>query len=567
MVKKTATILMLLGLVAAVAFGQHAGSKAVPKRIITGDEVLPAGPHVTPPARPTAAPGDSLSFATYDYGSNGSANHNIINFGDGTIALGRMMAHDMTSGTTTRGSYYGYFDGTSWSGFGARVESARKGWTNIAQFVDFGGIEMLVSHTGMAVNVDAGKGQASWTSSTTGSVSANTWPKLAVGGGSYAHIVAGSVFIGYARSTDGGVTFDKIDDSLQASTSADVYDVAAQGSNVAIVAGNYNFNLNLWESTNNGDTWTKTTLWTVHADSGSLPPHATEFVPDGGVSVLYDHAGKVHIAASSLLSIFDSVAVPATYYSIDAPIKHWSAASGWTTIALPYQDTLLQQAGPGNIRNGNIATAPDLGVDASNNLYVVYENVVPVKDDSGRYVEHIYAAKSADGGATWGSAVDVTPGTGFAAQFCSMADDVGSDLLICYTAPVTAGSFIQQNNPEAEVPVMFLKVAASTLPTTAVTESGNALPEKFALNQNYPNPFNPSTQITYSIPRAANVKMVVYNVLGQIVATLVNENQNAGTHTVNFHASNLSSGVYFYSINAGNYSDVKKMVLMKYGCL
>jgi len=422
----------------------------------------------------------------------------------------------------------------------------------------------MVSHTGMRVNVDAGKGQASWTQSSTGSTSANTWPKLAAGGGSYAHMVAGSVFVGYCRTADGGVTFDKVDDSLLASTSADIYDVAAQGSNVALVAGDYLTGLYLWESTNNGDSWTKTQLWAVHADSGSLPPFSTEIVPDGGMSVLYDNNGKVHVAASSFLDIFDSVAhAPGQYYSIDAPIKHWSLATGWTTIALPYQDTTLEQNGQGNPRNGNIATQPDLGIDAAGNLYVVYENAIPVLDDSGRIPEHIYAAKSTDGGASWGTAVDITPGAHFAAQFASLADLVDANLYVSYTAPPAAGSNIQGNLAEMEVPVMFLKFPVSGLSGGAVNDGKTGVPAKFTLNQNYPNPFNPSTQITYSIPRAGDVKLTVYNVLGEEVATLVNEYKNAGSYTVNFHATNLASGVYFYGIKAGSFSDVKKMVLMK----
>jgi TctA family transporter len=86
---------------------------------------------------------------------------------------------------------------------------------------------------------------------------------------------------------------------------------------------------------------------------------------------------------------------------------------------------------------------------------------------------------------------------------------------------------------------------------------------EFRLNQNYPNPFNPSTKIDFSIPKASNVEMKVYNVLGQVLATLVNAPLAAGNHTVTFDAQNLASGVYFYSIKAGEFSSVKKMMLLK----
>jgi len=89
------------------------------------------------------------------------------------------------------------------------------------------------------------------------------------------------------------------------------------------------------------------------------------------------------------------------------------------------------------------------------------------------------------------------------------------------------------------------------------------IPASFTLYQNYPNPFNPTTTITYDIPMRANVKLIVYNVLGQEVAILVNELQEAGRYNVKFDASGLPSGVYFYKLEAGKYVEIKKMILMK----
>jgi len=89
----------------------------------------------------------------------------------------------------------------------------------------------------------------------------------------------------------------------------------------------------------------------------------------------------------------------------------------------------------------------------------------------------------------------------------------------------------------------------------------------YELKQNYPNPFNPSTQIRYSLEKAGNVSIKVFDVLGREVATLVNENQNPGDHAVSFNSASirggLSSGVYFYRIESGSFLDVKKMMLLK----
>lgn len=106
-------------------------------------------------------------------------------------------------------------------------------------------------------------------------------------------------------------------------------------------------------------------------------------------------------------------------------------------------------------------------------------------------------------------------------------------------------------------------MATGTVPIITSNEDNDALPTTFALEQNYPNPFNPSTMINYSLPEAAKVSVVVYDMLGQKVADLVNAQKNAGHHTVNFDASALSSGVYIYQIRAADFVQSKKMLLIK----
>ena len=96
-----------------------------------------------------------------------------------------------------------------------------------------------------------------------------------------------------------------------------------------------------------------------------------------------------------------------------------------------------------------------------------------------------------------------------------------------------------------------------------VDEAVQDLPGQFALYQNYPNPFNPTTTITYTLPGAAKVSVAVYNILGQQVASLVNETMPAGTHKAVFEASRLAPGTYFYRITAGSFVETKKMLLLK----
>jgi hypothetical protein len=91
----------------------------------------------------------------------------------------------------------------------------------------------------------------------------------------------------------------------------------------------------------------------------------------------------------------------------------------------------------------------------------------------------------------------------------------------------------------------------------------NNLPTSYSLGQNYPNPFNPSTNISYDVPKASHVTLEVYNVLGQRVASLVDQEMEAGNYTVEFDGSSISSGIYFYRLNADDFTQTKKMVMVK----
>lgn len=123
-----------------------------------------------------------------------------------------------------------------------------------------------------------------------------------------------------------------------------------------------------------------------------------------------------------------------------------------------------------------------------------------------------------------------------------------------YTLTVTA------KGPNG-TPVHQRTVSITVSTASSITENGT--PTSFKLEQNYPNPFNPTTRINYSLPKASDVKISVYNTLGREVASFNNEMQAPGSHFVLFNANSLTTGVYYYKIQAGSYTDVKKMTLIK----
>lgn len=105
-----------------------------------------------------------------------------------------------------------------------------------------------------------------------------------------------------------------------------------------------------------------------------------------------------------------------------------------------------------------------------------------------------------------------------------------------------------------------------TMQTANTTENrvvNSTVPSEYSISQNYPNPFNPSTKINYSLPQASKVTIKIFDITGKEVAQLVNTDQAAGYHTADFNAGSLSSGVYFYTINAGGYNKTLKMILTK----
>jgi len=98
---------------------------------------------------------------------------------------------------------------------------------------------------------------------------------------------------------------------------------------------------------------------------------------------------------------------------------------------------------------------------------------------------------------------------------------------------------------------------------TSARLSSGEIPSQYSLKQNYPNPFNPTTTIQFSIPRAAHVTLRIFNTVGQEVATLVSEELGAGTYARQWNAARSASGVYFYRLQAGEFTETKKLVLLK----
>ena len=129
------------------------------------------------------------------------------------------------------------------------------------------------------------------------------------------------------------------------------------------------------------------------------------------------------------------------------------------------------------------------------------------------------------------------------------------DVYLLFTGSVTNKLFMLQS--------FDFTGTATTTGVSGKNYQGDNIPNKYDLQQNYPNPFNPDTKIDFSLPNESNIKVTVYNQLGQQVAIVAEGEYSAGIHQLNFYADNLASGIYYYRIQAGSYSQTKKMILIK----
>ena len=182
----------------------------------------------------------------------------------------------------------------------------------------------------------------------------------------------------------------------------------------------------------------------------------------------------------------------------------------------------------------------------------------------------IWAKVSGNGGANWSTAVKInfqSPRMDWTYASVSPVNDQDAqnyyfNMSVCVdTIP---GSFVNgAGNGKSLAQQYFMRVSIPKN-EVSVKNISSEVPNAYSLSQNYPNPFNPSTSIRFALPKATNVTLKVYNVNGQEVATLINNTMfNAGINEYTFDASQLSTGIYFYTIQAGDFKDTKKMVLIK----
>lgn len=157
---------------------------------------------------------------------------------------------------------------------------------------------------------------------------------------------------------------------------------------------------------------------------------------------------------------------------------------------------------------------------------------------------------SVDNGTSWSTITESTPNTGTYSWIVESQDS--SDQCLIRITNVDDGNVLDVSDDVFTIDMI-----------TGVEELEEGIPSEFDLSQNYPNPFNPITLIKYQVPEASLVSIIIYDVIGREIATLINEVKQPGVYQVSFNGENLASGVYFYKMIAGEFSSVKKMNFLK----
>ncbi len=217
--------------------------------------------------------------------------------------------------------------------------------------------------------------------------------------------------------------------------------------------------------------------------------------------------------------------------------------------------------------NGSIVGHPSIGFSNDGTvIHVAFDVARPDTSSESFNFFDIYTTKSVDGGLTWSTPVNITNTTTEDEMYPSVSKTGNSNdgALVTYQSTPVPGcqGFGPSSSIESAIIAPVYQVFKSTL--IGIQSISSEVPSGFVLKQNYPNPFNPSTTIRFAVPKASNVTIEVFDITGRLVRTLAsNELVTAGVKEVSFDASNLSSGIYFYTMKTAEFTETKKMILVK----
>ncbi|MBC8320014.1 MAG: T9SS type A sorting domain-containing protein [Bacteroidetes bacterium] len=552
----------------------------------------------------------------YDLQSNSSMPNRIYAFDDGTIATTWTRGMESPPTCPDRGTGYNYFDGTSWGDYPtARIEEQRTGWPNIAPYGVNG--EINCSHSG----VDDGlifswrenKGVGAWNYFNLVGPPPNEdilWPRMITSGenNEIIHVICitppeangGSIYedlngaLLYSRSSDGGVTWDPENEILDGVSSdhtnawnADNYAWAQPvGDNLAFIAFGGTRDGVVMKSTDGGNNWERILFYESIAPFYTLGDVLPNYGGgDGYNAAVIDDEGIVHIAFGRQIHNADEAG--SYYFPYTDGLVYWNETMDPLDTAMIQSVIIAEDWTTTNLyQNGNLAawTQPNgndtiVGVATYQASLTSMPQLVAHRDEFGqKIIQVFYSALSVGyfhaGNLTnyrhiWGR---FTESDGMFSEFVDYTGDVYHLFSECVypsvaqTMPNDKYNILYQTDliPGINVrapshdPVKNNMVYLAVSPLSVDIEETAV--STFEVFQNMPNPAVSNTSIMVFSETAGVIKLTVSNILGQVVHK-ESVNNSAPAHTFNVNVSNLDSGIYFYTVEIGNSSVTKKMLV------
>ena len=524
---------------------------------------------------------DTIGGTTYDWWTNGPGLRMLHNSpGFGVHAL--WMYSTATSGTTfdDRNMRYNYYDyGTrTWNWIdpdymqsGVNVFTHRAGYGNIDADPTTGAAIVGCHYTGtggvtpkVAKDVSPGAGIFDYADGEP-VLGVCQWPPISVGQDGTINIfpITAGYVLSYSHIAP-WPTYSTPITGIEPSPGFPTHNVAASkvSGDVALtweISTDDPEDAYMQTSTDNGATWTSATQLpapTTFSGDTSVAFHITSLSP------YYDHNNRLNIVANVCPEVNDTV------FIIPSQIWHYCADNSpqWNLISVAGCAPANLQAAVGY--NATYADRPSMGQDDDGNLFVAWEqfdsaNVEPI---TSRLRADIFASGSHDGGITWSPAVKLTDAGTSSMRFPSVIDQAveGSPdpdtIYVIYEVDQIAGFFVQSEGSATNNTVVVQKIPMTSVIPPGVAEGPGVTPVRMDAVAG-PNPFGGRTVISYALPRAGDVSLVVYDAVGRPVQTLASGRREAGRYNATWNAGNAAAGVYFYTLTSGKTSMTRKLIL------
>ena len=596
--KKVTLLLLVCFLFAGAAFGAKSNIQHKKAVILQEGKNAEPQPGFMQMQKISQSPGVSIvgdpTTIYYDWQSNGGDEKHLMIFPDGSGHVAYMGDADPSGAGTSaqRGSYYSYSDdyGATWTYIG-RVEPRRAGYHSLD--ANSMGSAVVASHSapagsilGPSIFVDALAGFGIFTEFThPRSGREFTWPMVVSPTDDYVYYTGFEDADGvwnmwnWCNPNTGAFgtpqdMFPGVDNEIRGCTvrseGGKVTTLLIQGLDIAKLGQWGENNIIAMTSTDFGRTFGEPYMITSLPADTSLESMPSLWL---GISAVYV-GEELHVTWTQVEDIApteDGI----SFYFDTLCLMHWaeSVNDGEPTVAVRWDSLHFA----GNLGSGDQGSNhinidwPKIGVDENGIIILTFTGFVGDSTDldpaSNYAYAEIWAAASADNGLQWGEPVNLTNSIDIDDRYPYLSNwNEAGKLTVMYQTSTIAGSALQGEGGAGEQDYLVLK---ADIPSTEPYIGPNSVkqvssvPASYQLEQNYPNPFNPSTAIRFSLEKNSLVKLTVYNMLGERVAVLADGYLNAGTHEATWNAASLSSGLYFYRLEAGNTTLTRKMTLMK----